>query len=322
MKIQTLNRHFAALAATLTLAGPVLADSTSEIDAALSAVTASWDAGLAANTNAQGVQAFRVGEDMSYYFAADQDLHLIAVHRDSYGVAHVLVPSPLATNAHLKSGSKLSIEDLEAIAPVGVDVIYVFGTREPLAMDELKLDPNADELITFDAKASPGFAKRLAAELEALGAGAVARTEIRYEIMGRGEIEYTVGDVVAQLTPTRSVPRPRMAFHGVTFEFDSANLTDQARRNLDVVGQALTRRELNGEKFALGGHTDDVGAADYNKQLSERRANAAKQYLVERWEIPAQQIVSRGHGESMPAIEDMSDEARSQNRRVELEVLR
>ena len=54
---------------------------------------------------------------------------------------------------------------------------------------------------------------------------------------------------------------------------------------------------------------------------TEVRASAAKQYLVERWEIPAEQIVSRGHGESMPAVEDVSDEARSQNRRVELRII-
>ncbi len=74
-------------------------------------------------------------------------------------------------------------------------------------------------------------------------------------------------------------------------------------------------------KIELGGHTDNVGPADYNKKLSERRAQAVKNYLVEKG-IDAARITAVGYGEERPlASNDDELEGRELNRRVELKVL-
>ena len=65
------------------------------------------------------------------------------------------------------------------------------------------------------------------------------------------------------------------------------------------------------------GHTDSVGADSYNQGLSERRANAAAQYLVQQGVNP-QRIVTRGYGETRPRASNATSSGRQQNRRVEI----
>ena len=67
----------------------------------------------------------------------------------------------------------------------------------------------------------------------------------------------------------------------IGFGFDSAELTGQARRDLDSVAAALNGPELAGARLTLEGHTDATGGAEYNLRLSQRRAEAVVTYLVE-----------------------------------------
>jgi outer membrane protein OmpA-like peptidoglycan-associated protein len=71
-----------------------------------------------------------------------------------------------------------------------------------------------------------------------------------------------------------------------------------------------------GKKLSIEGHSDDLGALDYNQQLSEQRAESAKAALV-RAGIPAERIETRGFGPTRPLVQGTSPEARAQNRRVE-----
>ena len=65
------------------------------------------------------------------------------------------------------------------------------------------------------------------------------------------------------------------------------------------------------------GHTDSVGADDYNMGLSQRRANAATQYLIQQGVNP-NRIVTQGYGESRPRADNSTEAGRQQNRRVEI----
>jgi len=68
----------------------------------------------------------------------------------------------------------------------------------------------------------------------------------------------------------------------VQFGFDSAELTPQARAILNIVAEAMNDPSLRHHRFLLEGHTDVSGSWQYNAQLSQRRANAAANYLVQR----------------------------------------
>ena len=67
------------------------------------------------------------------------------------------------------------------------------------------------------------------------------------------------------------------------------------------------------------GHTDSRGADDYNRVLSERRANAVARHLADNG-IPAKLIVVEGKGESRPIASNDTEEGRARNRRVEIDV--
>lgn len=82
----------------------------------------------------------------------------------------------------------------------------------------------------------------------------------------------------------------------VTFEFDSDELTEDARRFLDALGDALQQHALRGGRFMIEGHTDAVGSVSYNEELSERRAQAVYRYLRERFGIDAERLVTVGRG--------------------------
>lgn len=68
----------------------------------------------------------------------------------------------------------------------------------------------------------------------------------------------------------------------------------------------------------IEGHTDNVGSADSNQTLSEKRAAAVRQYLIDTYGIDAARLTSQGFGASRPAASNDTPEGRQQNRRVEL----
>jgi outer membrane protein OmpA-like peptidoglycan-associated protein len=99
------------------------------------------------------------------------------------------------------------------------------------------------------------------------------------------------------------------------FEFDKADLRPKDRELLSrVAGILLTSKDYT---VSVNGYTDDVGSEEYNQKLSERRAQAVRDYLVEAG-LPAEILSVTGHGKSLPLVKGTSDEARAKNRRVEL----
>ncbi|HYU43935.1 MAG TPA: OmpA family protein [Vicinamibacteria bacterium] len=99
------------------------------------------------------------------------------------------------------------------------------------------------------------------------------------------------------------------------FEFDKADLRPEDRELLSrIAGIILTSHDYT---ISVNGHTDDVGSGAYNQTLSERRAQAVRDYLVKAG-LPAQILTVQGHGKSLPLVRGTSEAARAKNRRVEL----
>jgi len=107
---------------------------------------------------------------------------------------------------------------------------------------------------------------------------------------------------------------PEYRLEGVTFEFDSARLTSQAKARLDQDLQILMRH--SDLEVEIAGHTDSIGPADYNEGLSLRRAAAVRNYLVEKG-ANEDNLTVKGYGESDPVASNDTEAGRAQNRRVE-----
>ena len=103
----------------------------------------------------------------------------------------------------------------------------------------------------------------------------------------------------------------------VDFEFNSTQLTSPAQQTLDQVASALqTQPELLVE---IQGHTDSVGSDSYNLNLSKRRAEAVKVYLVGKGLNPAS-LTAKGYGKTSPIASNSTAEGRAQNRRVQFNI--
>ena len=114
---------------------------------------------------------------------------------------------------------------------------------------------------------------------------------------------------------TRGVP---ITLGDLYFAFDSAELLAEADGQLSTLV-----RELQGDpdlQVRVSGHTDSSGPEEYNLLLSERRAVSVAGYLRSRG-IEASRIEQRGYGESNPMADNATREGRTQNRRVELQIL-
>ena len=102
------------------------------------------------------------------------------------------------------------------------------------------------------------------------------------------------------------------------FEFDKAELRPEDRELLSrIAGILMTSHDYT---ISVNGHTDDVGSDAYNQKLSERRAEAVRDYLVKAG-LPADILSVEGHGKALPLVSGTSEEARAKNRRVELGIV-
>jgi len=102
---------------------------------------------------------------------------------------------------------------------------------------------------------------------------------------------------------------------GVEFEFDSADLTGSSSVVLDVAVDSL--KSCPNIPVRVEGHTDSIGSDDYNQRLGLRRAQAVRQYFVDRG-LSAGRVSAKSFGESRPIASNDTDEGRALNRRVEL----
>lgn len=105
---------------------------------------------------------------------------------------------------------------------------------------------------------------------------------------------------------------------GVTFDFNSDRLTANARDLLVRTADALKGQP--GLAVELAGHTDSAGAEEYNRELSQRRAESVRNYLIDLG-VPPDQMTAVGYGESEPVRSNETEEGRERNRRVEFNVL-
>ncbi len=103
----------------------------------------------------------------------------------------------------------------------------------------------------------------------------------------------------------------------VYFDYDKADLQDESLPDLRRAVQFLKNNpDVTAE---VAGHTDSIGNATYNRDLSERRADAVRQYLIDHGVAPSR-LKAVGYGELQPVADNGTPEGRARNRRVELRV--
>ncbi len=113
-------------------------------------------------------------------------------------------------------------------------------------------------------------------------------------------------------------PAKVIVLENVEYDFNKATIRSTSYNTLNDLYEAmLIKPNL---VIEIGGHTDNVGDDKINQQLSQRRADAVKQYLVKKG-IKPERIQTKGYGESMPIATNDSDKGRQKNRRTEVKII-
>jgi OmpA-OmpF porin, OOP family len=105
----------------------------------------------------------------------------------------------------------------------------------------------------------------------------------------------------------------------VKFAFNKDALTPKAKEALDQLAGNIA--STKGYIIALEGGTDSVGSADYNYDLSQRRANSVIQYLASKYNVPAHKIYVIGLGKDKPVESNKTSAGRADNRRVDVRLM-
>jgi len=102
----------------------------------------------------------------------------------------------------------------------------------------------------------------------------------------------------------------------INFDFNSSSIRASSIPSVQALGQALSDPKLKGSTFIVAGHTDGVGGDAFNQDLSERRADTIKRYLVDNYHLANSDLVTVGYGKSK--LKDAQDPTDAVNRRVQV----
>jgi OOP family OmpA-OmpF porin len=101
-------------------------------------------------------------------------------------------------------------------------------------------------------------------------------------------------------------------------EFSNNSTTIDTRFSKDILDAAQFLKENPLIIGVVEGHTDNVGSESFNMKLSEARAEAVRETLINTYGIAAERVLTKGFGETRPVAENTTEEGRERNRRVEL----
>ena len=148
------------------------------------------------------------------------------------------------------------------------------------------------------------------------GAASSASTGTTGSVSGRASAAPHKQPQTATAAPAAGTPGSGQANIYVEFKTGSAQLSPAAMKILNNLGTALTDPQLAGDRFRVEGHTDTVGSPETNKTLSEQRAAAVVDYLVNNFHIDRSRLESVGVGEEDLLVQTPPNTPEARNRRV------
>ena len=116
---------------------------------------------------------------------------------------------------------------------------------------------------------------------------------------------------IAEIAATK--PKIDLEIH---FDFNSADISKDSMPSVQALGDALSNPSLRGSTFVVAGHTDGVGGEQFNQELSERRADTIRNYLVRKFGINGSDLITVGYGKTK--LKDAQNPSDPINRRVQV----
>ena len=144
-------------------------------------------------------------------------------------------------------------------------------------------------------------------------AAAAAESKLVQKLRGRSTRSLSVAEREEIATMVKDKPKIDLE---INFDYNSADISAKSLPSVQALGRALTNNDLKGSTFVVAGHTDAAGGDAYNQDLSERRADSIKRYLVDKYGINGTDLVTVGYGKSK--LKDPNQPLAEVNRRVQV----
>jgi outer membrane protein OmpA-like peptidoglycan-associated protein len=206
--------------------------------------------------------------------------------------------------------SRVAGRTLAAIVSiVAVGAVLSFGIGQALAAD----DVTEDQIIKALAPTKKPLTRGLSVGQQADPAATAAETKFVSTIRGRATRSLSITEREEIATIAKDKPNIDLE---ITFDYNSADISQKSLPAVQALGRALTNPDLKGSTFVVAGHTDAAGGDSYNQDLSERRADSIKRYLMDKYGIGAADLVTVGYGKSK--LKDPSQPMAEVNRRVQV----
>ncbi|GLR92066.1 OmpA family protein [Bradyrhizobium iriomotense] len=170
-----------------------------------------------------------------------------------------------------------------------------------------------DQIVRALAPPKKPLTRGLSIGPQADPAPSAAETKLLQSVRGRATRSLSVSEREEIATVAKDKPNIDLE---ITFDYNSANISAKSMPSVQALGRALASPDLKGSTFVVAGHTDAAGGEGYNQDLSERRADSIKRYLVDKYSIPAADLVTVGYGKSK--LKDPSQPMAEVNRRVQV----
>ncbi|MEZ5819281.1 MAG: OmpA family protein [Bradyrhizobium sp.] len=205
-----------------------------------------------------------------------------------------------------RSGSR----NLTAIAAIlSIGAALSFGIGSALAADEV----TEDQILKALTPTKKPLTRGLSVGGSAAPAANPAQSKFVSSVRGRTTRSLSASEREEIAAIVKDKPKIDLE---ITFDYNSADISSKSIASVQALGRALSNAELKGSTFVVAGHTDAAGGEEYNQNLSERRADAIKKYLIDKYGINGSDLVTVGYGKSK--LKDPNQPLAEVNRRVQV----
>ncbi len=197
------------------------------------------------------------------------------------------------------------------LATIAIGTALSLGAARALAAE----DVTEDQIVRALAGPKKPLTRGLSMAPPAEETPAVSPEQDKFLQSVRGRTARSLSSAEREEIAAIAKARPNIDLE-ITFEYNSANISQKSLASVQALGRALTSPDLKGSTFLVAGYTDAAGSDAYNQDLSERRADSIKRYLVEKYGIAGADLVTVGYGKSK--LKDPSHPLSEVNRRVQV----
>jgi outer membrane protein OmpA-like peptidoglycan-associated protein len=176
-------------------------------------------------------------------------------------------------------------------------------------------DVTEDQIVRALAPAKVPLTRGLSVSPQTETDPAAAATEGRFVQTIRNRPTRSLSTTEREEIATIVKDKPKIDLE-INFDYNSANISPKSLPSVQALGRALSNPDLKGSTFIVAGYTDAAGSEAYNQDLSERRADSIKHYLVDKSGIAGTDLVTVGYGKTK--LKDPANPLSEVNRRVQV----